>query len=336
MQDLLTGNSQDWQFGIEASLPIGFRKPLSGVRYAQLDIARERELLREQELEISHQLGSALREADKGAQLIRTNYQYYLASKHEVAALQAVYEAGLQSATQGGASILYVLLQAQRRVAEAEIAYYRALVSYNLAIVDIHYRKGSLLEYNGIWLAEGPWAGKAYFDARRRAQARDAGLYIDYGFTQPKVLSRGPYNQHVGQGCGSLAESLEQVEGVPQPSIDQTQPEEILAPVPEGQAAPPAAESLQSAGSSTDGPKLSATKPSDVRLAAAQIESPSTDDGEGGSQASEPAAAAGQWKSVTRPATGIRTTKTTSDESHSHTTSASGARVAAGWKGMQR
>ena len=40
---------------------------------------------------------------------------------------------------------------------------------------QVHFRKGSLLEYNGVYLAEGPWPGKAYFDARRRARARDAG-----------------------------------------------------------------------------------------------------------------------------------------------------------------
>ena len=41
-----------------------------------------------------------------------------------------------------------------------------AAVDYNEAISDIHLRKGSLLEYNGVCLAEGPWAGKAYFDAQ--------------------------------------------------------------------------------------------------------------------------------------------------------------------------
>jgi hypothetical protein len=80
-------------------------------------------------------------------------------------------------------------------LAQAESDYYRSLVNYVKSISQVHFQKGSLLEYNGIFLAEGPWPGKAYFDARRRARARDASRYLDYGFTMPKVVSRGPYKQ---------------------------------------------------------------------------------------------------------------------------------------------
>ena len=48
-----------------------------------------------------------------------------------------------------------------------------------------------------MYLAEGPWPGKAYFDARKRARERDAGLQINYGFIQPNVFSRGPINQKI-------------------------------------------------------------------------------------------------------------------------------------------
>ena len=92
---------------------------------------------------------------------------------------------------------LDLLLDAQRRRAEAESAYYRSLVDYNQAIMNVHYRKGSLLDYDGVYLAEGPWPAKAYFDALRQARKRDAGLYIDYGYTRPNVISRGP----IPQGC---------------------------------------------------------------------------------------------------------------------------------------
>ena len=69
----------------------------------------------------------------------------------------------------------------QRRRADAESAYYRAIVDYNRSIAQLHFRKGSLLEYNGVFLAEGPWPGKAYFDSYRRARQRDASLFLDYG-----------------------------------------------------------------------------------------------------------------------------------------------------------
>jgi len=119
---------------------------------------------------------------------------------------------------------LDLVLDAQRRLAEAEISYYRSLVGYNAAITGIHFRKGSLLEYNGVCLAEGPWPGKAYFDAHRRAQARDASLYLDYGYTRPKVISRGVYEQHAGQA--TLESEMEEVQPTEAPLL----PEEIPAP----------------------------------------------------------------------------------------------------------
>ena len=60
----------------------------------------------------------------------------------------------------------------------------------------VHYRKGSLLEYDGVYLAEGPWPAKAQWDAHRLARQRDASHYLDYGFTRPDVISRGAYLQN--------------------------------------------------------------------------------------------------------------------------------------------
>ena len=77
------------------------------------------------------------------------------------------------------------------------------MTNYAKSISQVHYRKGSLLEYNGVYLTEGPWPAKAYFDARRRARSRSAALYLDYGFTYPKVLSRGPNPQFSGQAMGA-------------------------------------------------------------------------------------------------------------------------------------
>ena len=121
-------------------------------------------------------------------------------------------------------------MNALQRQAEAENEYFRSLVDYNVSIAQIHYRKGSLLEYNGVYMSEGPWTGKAYFDALRRARARDASYYLDYGFTRPGVISRGPYEQHAGQpeaifetqGAGEGV--LEGGELIPTPDPLQTPP----------------------------------------------------------------------------------------------------------------
>ena len=84
-----------------------------------------------------------------------------------------------------------VVLDAQRSSAQADSDYFRAVTNYAKSISQVHYRKGSLLEYNGVYLTEGPWPAKAYFDARRRARTRSAAVYLDYGFTYPGSSAAG-------------------------------------------------------------------------------------------------------------------------------------------------
>jgi hypothetical protein len=98
----------------------------------------------------------------------------------------------LQNKLEAGTVTLNFLLDAQRRAADAQVAFYRSLSQYNMSIVEVHFRKGSLVEHCGVLLQEGPWPAKAYFDALIRARQRDASYYFDYGYTRPKVISRGP------------------------------------------------------------------------------------------------------------------------------------------------
>ncbi|MGI9326637.1 MAG: hypothetical protein ACR2PZ_15565, partial [Pseudomonadales bacterium] len=125
----------------------------------------------------------------------------------------------------------------------AESAYYRSLVDYNRAIMRIHFRKGSLLEYNGVYLAEGPWPGKAKFDALRRARQRDASTYLDYGFTRPGVISQGPHAQFQYPSNGSTGIEptpasdgpvMQEAEPLEDPANENGQPEQEVIPPPTG------------------------------------------------------------------------------------------------------
>lgn len=236
---LTTGEFQEWQLGLQASVPIGFRRELSGIRHHELLIARDRALLQDLELEISHQLGDAIRDVDLNYGLTQTNFNRRVAAEQEVTAVRASYEAGRLN--------LDLLLDAQRRRAEAESAYFRSLIDYNRAIMNVHYRKGSLLDYDGVYLAEGPWPGKAYFDALRQARKRDAALYLDYGYTRPNVVSRGPIQQQSGAGQ-HMAAPYQVIDGagqvpdeavLPQAAPAQPRDESMPAPtVPPSRVAP--------------------------------------------------------------------------------------------------
>lgn len=212
---MTSGEFQNWQLGLQATIPIGFRRELSGVRHHELLLARERALLSDLELEISHQLGDSIRDVDLNYNLTQTNFNRRVAAEAEVQAVNASYLANRVT--------FDLLLDAQRRRSEAESAYYRSLVDYNRSIMNVHYRKGSLLDYDGVYLAEGEWPAKAYFDAMRQARKRDAGLYMDYGYTRPNVVSQGPIQQGCSPGCESNG---------PQPTDGPTMsPEQVM---PEG------------------------------------------------------------------------------------------------------
>jgi len=219
-QNLTGGGFGNWMLGLELNMPIGFRREMAGVRNAQLALARERARLHEAELEVSHQLAYALRELDSNLVLTQTNFNRRIAAADEAESAWQRYLVGLSARTgpmapgKGQEGTLADVLDAQRRQAEADADYYRTLVDYNKAIMQVHHRKGTLLEYNGIQLAEGPWPAKAYFDAVRRARSRDASIYLDYGFTRPRVVSQGPDAGRLGSGP-VLVEQGDQTPGLP-------------------------------------------------------------------------------------------------------------------------
>ncbi|MCS7305399.1 MAG: TolC family protein [Thermoguttaceae bacterium] len=244
-QSLTSGRFQEWAFGLELDIPIGFRRELAAVRNAQLNLAKERALLQEAELEVSHQISQAIRDLEGAYELMRTAYSRLQAAKHNADTFQTIVELGAETEETRGAGAIFLRLESLRRLAESKNNFYRTLAAYNQAIALVHYRKGSLLEYNGVYLAEGPWPAKAYFDAVRRARERDAALYLDYGYSLPRVLSRGLYQQHQGTTVGeSSARGTPPSQGPapsgqpePTPEAGHALPEEPLleAPEPPGQ-----------------------------------------------------------------------------------------------------
>jgi outer membrane protein TolC len=181
--ELTEGDYQEWSLFFSYQMPVGFRRELAGVRHAQLRLAREKAALEDMELDVNVGLAKAVRNLDANYHLAQTNANRWVAAQTEVEVVQNQYE--LSKIT------LDLVLEAQRRRAQAQNAFWVSVAEYNKSISDLHTRKGSILEYNGICLEEGPWPEKAYFDALQRARERDAGIYFDYGWTRPGVISRG-------------------------------------------------------------------------------------------------------------------------------------------------
>lgn len=190
--DLTSGDFQEWQIGMELSMPIGFRQEHAAVRNAELRLAHTRALLREQERQVTHDLSTAVSDVDRAATVLQTEINRMMAAKQQLDALQAAYDSDKAE--------LFVVLDAQRRFAEAESRYHQARVEYGLSLRNVHFEKGSLLAYCGVMLNESLSPTKAYADAARLERQRLMRLPIDYRLSRPTRVSRGP----VPPGDGSL------------------------------------------------------------------------------------------------------------------------------------
>lgn len=190
--NLTEGEFQEWQVGAELSMQLGARRGHAAVRNAELQLARERTLLCEQEREVVHDLSNAIADLERGWKVMQTNYNRRVAAREQLEALTATEGYERDSAK------LFVVLEAQRRLAEAENTYYRSIVEYNLAIKNVHFEKGSLLDYNDVYLQEGGWPAKAYEDAEQRWDLRSAPLEdLEHLAEFPKVVTQGAYMQLV-------------------------------------------------------------------------------------------------------------------------------------------
>jgi hypothetical protein len=192
VENLTTGDFQEWAVGVEMVQPIGSRQGHAAVRNAELKLSRERALLVEQEEEVVSDLSNAVAEADRAHALAMTNYNRRIAALRQADSLSVLLrEADLLEKPR----LLDLQLDAQRRLADAESQYYRALAEHSVAIKNVHLEKGSLLDYNEIYLSEGMWPRKAYRDAGRRARYRiEAGKLDNYVF-QRGVINCGPFPQ---------------------------------------------------------------------------------------------------------------------------------------------
>lgn len=163
-QDLTTGNFQEWQAGLEFAMTFGFRQASVAVRNAELHLARERAILKAQEQEVLFDLAQAVAEMDRSFVVLQTNYNRMIAAREQVAAVQAAFEDD---------RIQFIaVLDAQRRLAEDEAQYYRSRTEYGVGLKNVHFEKGTLLDYLGVACAEGAWPDAAYQDAARKERNR--------------------------------------------------------------------------------------------------------------------------------------------------------------------
>lgn len=148
--DLMTGQFQESQVGVEFSMPIGFRQGHAAVAQAEFKLARERAMLFEQERQVVHDVGNAVADVTRSHAVVKTAWERRSAASEYLEGLTQK----IRLLTFGSAQ-LEQWLEAQRRFAEADTQYHLALCDHQIALKNVNYEKGSLLDYCNILPVDG-------------------------------------------------------------------------------------------------------------------------------------------------------------------------------------
>ena len=212
ISDLWTGDLQGWQLGLEYSVALGKRREHAVVRGAELRLARERAQLRNKELLIGNDLSSQFGEMARTYAVARDNFNRTIAERTRLKAAQAKYDAGQE--------LLEFVLNALQSTADADSQYFQTLVDYNLAVSNMHFVRGTYLDYMGVRLSEGPWSAGAY-----RSYAKEFRRFkprsMNYCKMEPSPVSSGSYSQvaPITRGAVQHLPAFEEIPAAAEPIV---------------------------------------------------------------------------------------------------------------------
>jgi outer membrane protein TolC len=165
-------NFQTWQMGFTLQMPVGFRGPLANVQASQYALLRQRAYLQQVVHQTTHSLARFFLEVDD-------NYKSYRAATRlrEAAAMRldynkARYDAGDRDPSQSEEAVtIGVLIDSINQWTNAIATEAQFKSTYNTSIAVLEEAKGTLLGYDNVALAEGPWPRKAYIQAHDQQEA---------------------------------------------------------------------------------------------------------------------------------------------------------------------
>ena len=184
------GDLQEWELGLDATIPIGFRHQHTAVRHAELNLAREKSVLSEQQRQIVFGLSNAVGELRRAERVRSANQNRLDAANEQFEAIQNIYQE--QDTT------IDLVLEAQRRVIESKLQYFQSQVEYMLAVKAVHFEQGTLFQYHNIQFGEAD-AAFAEFDSMMAAD-----LMTVQSYAQQRPVFEQPVEQEVNQADPDL------------------------------------------------------------------------------------------------------------------------------------
>ena len=136
-KDAFSRDHNEWELGLQLNVPVGRRQAAAAVRNAELQLCREKAVFNEQSQQILFDLGASVRQVDQAFTVVELARNRLQAAQSTVESRMAAFKADRVTFEQ--------LIDSQRRLAEAEVSYYRELVDYELAKETVSRESGNLL-----------------------------------------------------------------------------------------------------------------------------------------------------------------------------------------------
>ena len=245
---LTQGDNTGWGAGLQFSMPLGLRLARAQVRNYELRLRKARSVLQEQEQEIARELNNAILEMDRWYLLAESGAKR-VAVAEDFTETKSIREAINEARDDIS---LGQVLESKITSRDAGQSYLRSIIEYNKAISELNFRKGTLLQANSIYLAEGQWNPAAYDDAKRRGEAMTHALDNTHVDAVPAEFTGGPaINAWESQSSPDRPHIPGVVDGIPPrsdsgatsspmllPSAPATQPIQQSTPMPESAPVP--------------------------------------------------------------------------------------------------
>ena len=178
-RDLTSLDHQEWEFGLELNVPLGYRQALAGVRNARLNYARERAVLLEQQQAIDLALHLAIQTQVNAWDQLRQIRELVDTNQLDVKAKSVrCHDLGEVTVDE--------LLRAQQRLFDSELEYHTLRVEHAVAVKNVSLESGTLLDLAGVVMNEQPSCDWEYADACRNQRRTNA---FDYRCQIPAVVA---------------------------------------------------------------------------------------------------------------------------------------------------
>ncbi len=129
---------RDWQVGVQFSYPIGGNVAHAQHAQAQVDLDRQRQTIRQQELQIAQEVRTAVRQVETNRRRIDASRVARELEEQRLDAEQKKFEVGMTTS--------YFIVQSQRDLAQARANELQAIIDYAKAIVAVERAQGTLAE----------------------------------------------------------------------------------------------------------------------------------------------------------------------------------------------